>query len=84
MLEIMFAAKLFPWNRILRTKAGYVALVEKGSTKLVEQALLADPFSADLTFFLAGRYAQEGRDLQAQALLLRFHRLAPLSRIGLN
>jgi hypothetical protein len=80
------AAKLFPWNRVIRTRPGYFALKyvvpSEASTEIVTGALRTDPYAADLIYGLGTHYYLMGDNHRANQAFARFAELAPNSPIG--
>lgn len=76
------AAKVFPYNRYIRTSPGYVALMRNGSLSDELQSLLNDPWSADLTFGAAILSQRDGNPALSAAFLQQFKRIAPNSPIA--
>src|SRR5882762_764021 len=83
MPSIQLAAKLFPWNRYIRTKPAYFALAwappSEESIDLISSVLRTDPFSADLTNGLAMHLYGVADDFRANATWRAFTRIAPNS-----
>jgi hypothetical protein len=76
------AAKLFPWNRYIRTAPGYDAARHNGMTSAILEALRDDPNSADLTLNAAALEARDGNIALAEMYIGRFKALAPNSNIN--
>jgi hypothetical protein len=74
-------ARLFPWNRFIRTKPGYFAMAyihpSEASIELINGALRTDPFAPDLTMALAHHWEVLGNHEMATIIMRKFHRLAP-------
>lgn len=79
-------ARLFPWNRFLRTKAGYFALAyvapSPESIEMIEVALKTDPYASDLIAGLAVHNYILGNHRRANELFAEFAKLAPNSPKG--
>jgi tetratricopeptide (TPR) repeat protein len=80
------AAKLFPWNRFIRTKPGYFAIQyvrpSSSSIEIIETALKTDPFAADLIYGLGVHYYAIGDHRHANQAFERFAEIAPNSPLG--
>ena len=81
---VQAGAKLFPWNRFIRTKPGYFAMIyvvpSEASVALIQGALRTDPFAPDLTLGLARHWRAIGADELAAIAESKFHALAPNAR----
>lgn len=73
------AAKIFPWNRYVRTRVGYVTLMQGVSIDAALRALASDPWSADLTLGVGVWYHINGNEPLAQKYVARFIQIAPNS-----
>ena len=72
------AAWLCPWNRYVRTRVGYDAII-RGDVNTVLSVLATDPWSADLTFSAGLLYYARGDQENATRYLVRFIEIAPNS-----
>ena len=79
-------ASLFPWNRFLRTRSGYFAMIyvapSEASIEMITDALRTDPFAADLTLGLAQHWAAVGNPILARIVFAHFRALAPNYKLG--
>lgn len=73
------ASELSPWNRYIRTKVGYVALMYGDLDKAIA-VLKTDPWSGDLTYGIAALYYTRGDMAGATRYAARFVEVAPNSR----
>ena len=80
------AAKLFPYDRFIRTQPAY-SIIEhlppsEETVSSISSILRTDPFAADITYGLALHYYGIGHDFEANIAFAAFAKLAHNSRLS--
>ena len=79
------AARVFPWNRTIRTMPGYIAAglaPSEENVQVIATALRGDPFAADLTYLLGFHYFLLGDHVKANHTFEVYAKLAPNNALG--